>query len=51
MRPPRIGALTGAVVCTVAILAGTPSAGAASRTPLYQDPHASIAARVPAAPS
>jgi beta-glucosidase len=42
----RTATIASAAVCVAALLAATPSANAAPKTPLYQDPHAAIPARV-----
>jgi beta-glucosidase len=42
----RTVTVASAALCVGALLAATPSANAAPKTPLYQDPHAPVAARV-----
>src|SRR6266540_3483279 len=44
-RSTRASAICSVALCAVAII-GTPSAGVASRTPVYQDPRAPVSARV-----
>src|SRR5215831_2782117 len=45
-RAMRTMTIASAALCVAALLAATPSANAAPKTPVYQDPHAAIPARV-----